>query len=126
MRVFTNPEDPEDRLQLFRKGTLAVNLVVVAITEYYLRDYLRCLQLLYQLVIPENDTRVKCLRIFLHDLVDQLDLNGTRWFISDLLDLLRGLRVHGQGRLWLVIRRDTVIYWQREAIEGYPVRGATV
>ena len=126
MRVFTNPEYPEDRLQLFRKGTLAVYLVVVAITEYYLRDYLRCLQLLYQLIIPENDTSVESLRIFLHNLVDQLDLNGTRWFISDLLDLLRGLRVHGQGRLRLVIRRDTVIYWQREAIEGYPVRGATV
>jgi hypothetical protein len=41
VRVFANPEYPEDRLQLFRKGTLAVDLVVVAITEYYLRDYLR-------------------------------------------------------------------------------------
>lgn len=104
VRIFTYPEDPEDWLHLFRKGTLAVYLVVVAITEYYLRDYLWCLQLLYQLVIPENDTSVENLRIFLHDLVDQLDLNGTRWLISDLLDLLRGLRVHCQGRLWLVIR----------------------
>ena len=126
MRVFANPEYPEDRLQLFRKGTLAVDLVVVAITEYYLRYYLGSLQLLYKLVIPENDTRVEILRIFFHDLIDQFDLDGTRWLIPDLLDFLRGFRMHGQGRLWLVIRRITVIYWQREAIECYRVWGATV
>lgn len=104
MGVFTYPEYPEDWLLLFRKATLTINLVVVAITEYYFRYYLGSLQLLYQLVIPENDTSIECLRIFLHDLVYQLDLNGHRLLISDLLDFFRGLRVHCQGRLWLVVR----------------------
>lgn len=104
MGVFTYPEYPEDWLLLFRKTTLTINLVVVAITEYYLRYYLRCFQLLNELVIPEYDTSVECLRIFLHDLVDQLDLNWHRLLIPDLLDFLRGLRVHCQRRLWLVIR----------------------
>ena len=104
MWVFTYPEDPEDWLLLFGKAALTINLVVVAITEYNLRYYLGSLQLLYQLVIPENNTSVECLRIFLHDLVDQLDLNGDRLLIPDLLDLLWGLRVHCQGCLWLVIR----------------------
>ena len=104
MWVFTYPEDPEDWLLLFGKAALTINLVVVAITEYNLRYYLGSLQLLYQLVIPENDTSVECLRIFLHDLVDQLDLDGNRWLIPDLLNLLRGLGVHCKGRLWLVIR----------------------
>jgi hypothetical protein len=91
MWVFTYPEDPEDWLLLFRKATLTINLVVVAITEYYLRHYLGSFQLLYQLVIPENNTSVKCLRIFFHDFVDQLYLNGAWLLIPDLLYLLRGL-----------------------------------